>query len=78
MSTTKRATIKVDVTRIEADLLERGWNASDLARRSKLSRSRVSRFLSGEHQSAKTLARIAKSLGRTPSHYASIEAGVAA
>lgn len=78
MSTRRRSALRIDVARIEGDMLDRGWNASDLARESGLSCSRVSRFLSGEHRTPQTLAKVAEALGRRPSDYASVGIGASA
>lgn len=64
--------MQVDTAQIVADMLDRGWNQSEMSRRSGVHESTLSRFIAGEHQTAKTLKRIAKALGRKPSDYSSV------
>lgn len=69
MSTPPRPVVQIETTRIVADMTARGWNQADLARKARVHESTLSRFLAGEHQTAKTLARIAKAFGRPSSDY---------
>lgn len=47
----------------------RGWNNSALAAKARVSSMTVGRFLSGEVQTAKTAAKLAKALGHEVSRY---------
>ena len=75
MRSPQRPAVRIDTKRIVADMTERGWNQADLSRRSRVHVSTLSRFLAGEHQTAKTLQRIAKAFGYPTSHYFVVEAG---
>lgn len=57
----------VRAMRRDLDLL--GWNQSDLARRAKLSPATVTRFFSGDYQTARVAKKLAKALGRTTADY---------
>jgi transcriptional regulator with XRE-family HTH domain len=54
---------------IRADMAAKGWIARDLARAADLSDARVSRFLKGEVQTARTAAKLAKALGYSVRRY---------
>lgn len=69
--TSKRPRAHYDVARIVADMTMRGWNNSDLARAANVSGITITRFLRGEHQTAKTAERIARALGHTVRRYLS-------
>lgn len=58
-----------DTDRLLLDCALRSWNPSALAKAAKLSTSQVSRFLSGEVQTAKTAQKLAKALGYEPKRY---------
>ena len=58
-----------DAERIVCDLAVRGWQAADLARATGLSRQRVSQFLSGRYQTARTADAIARAMGYSPRRY---------
>lgn len=63
---------------MEQDLTERGWLPADLARKAKVSHMSVSRFLSGERQTARMAKKLATALGRSVRRYllSSVEVGV--
>ncbi len=58
-----------DVERMREDMALRGWRATDLARRAKLTDTSVSRFMRGEAQSAPTAKKLAVALGYTVRRY---------
>ncbi len=53
------------------DMAEQGLNAADLARRTdpEVAKSSVTRFLNGEHQTARMAKLISKALGRSVRRY---------
>ena len=61
--------ITYDVEKLRWDMTERGWLPTDLARAAAVSDMTVSRFLSGERQTARTLAKLAKALGKGVRRY---------
>lgn len=61
--------VTFDTARLEQDMADRGWMATDLARRAKAGEASVSRFLRGQQQTARMLARLAKALGFSPRRY---------
>lgn len=66
---TQRIQIRYDVDRMVADMAERGWLATHLAKAAEVSDMTVSRFLSGEIQTAPTAKKLAKALGRSIRRY---------
>lgn len=60
---------RYSVDRIVADMALRGWNNSDLARAAGVSSMTIGRFLSGQHQTPGTAARIAQALDRPLRRY---------
>lgn len=60
---------RYDVERMFRDIVGKGWQANELARRAKVSPSTVTRFLSGEFQTPKMAKRLSKALGHGPAHY---------
>lgn len=64
-----RTIVAYDVAKMRWDMAERGWNATDLARAAAVSNMTVSRFFSGERRTARTAAKLASALGRTPRRY---------
>lgn len=61
--------MRYDVARLAADMAMKGWNNSALAAKARVSSMTVGRFLSGEVQTAKTAAKLAKALGHEVSRY---------
>jgi transcriptional regulator with XRE-family HTH domain len=61
------ATFNVALMRDDMTVL--GLNIVGLARRARLSHMTVSRFLSGERQTAKSAKKLAKALGHDVAHY---------
>jgi plasmid maintenance system antidote protein VapI len=61
--------VAYDVEKLRWDLAERGWLPTDLARAAEVSDMTVSRFLSGQRQTARTAAKLAKALGKTVRRY---------
>lgn len=59
---TQRPKPKWNVALLTADFTLRGWNAQELARRSRLSPKTVNRFLDGSVQTTKTMTALAKAL----------------
>jgi transcriptional regulator with XRE-family HTH domain len=59
----RRPRARFDVKRIVADMTLRGWNNQDLARAARVSDMTITRFLSGDTQTAKTNIAIARALG---------------
>ncbi|HYE86529.1 MAG TPA: helix-turn-helix transcriptional regulator [Vicinamibacterales bacterium] len=63
-----RAT-RYDVGRLLDDIALRGWQPADLADRAGVARSTVSRFLSGDFQTARTAKKLADALGYSVRRY---------
>lgn len=61
--------IRFDTDKIRLDMAEKGWMGVDLARAADVSNMTVSRFLSGETQSARMAGRIARALGYSVRRY---------
>lgn len=61
--------IGYNVRLLGRDIAEKGWLPVDLARRAKVSRMTVSRFLSGERQTARTAKKLAVALGYSIRRY---------
>jgi transcriptional regulator with XRE-family HTH domain len=55
--------VEYDVTQMQRDMVGKGWQSSDLARRAGVSKSTVSRFFDGSFQTPPTAKKIAKALG---------------
>jgi transcriptional regulator with XRE-family HTH domain len=51
------------------DMAARGWLPMDLARRARVSHMTVSRFLSGERQTPRSVKKLAKALGHDVERY---------
>lgn len=58
-----------NVDKLRCDIAERGWLPTDLARAAGVSDMTVSRFLSGERQTARTAAKLALALGKSVRRY---------
>ena len=69
MHKTATATPGYDVARLQDDMAAKGWMAIDLARKAKVSHMTVSRFLSGERQTARMAKRLAEALGYSVRRY---------
>lgn len=69
MQRTKVAAPSYDVAQLRDDMGEKGWLPIDLARKAKVSHMAVSRFLSGERQTARMAKKLAEALGRTVRRY---------
>jgi transcriptional regulator with XRE-family HTH domain len=54
------------------DMADKGWLATDLARKTKLSDETVSRFLKGDNNSPRTAHKLAKALGHSVRRYVSV------
>jgi plasmid maintenance system antidote protein VapI len=61
--------IRFDVDKMRADMAERGWLPTDLARAAAVSDMTVSRFLKGERTNPRTAEKLAKALGRGVKRY---------
>ena len=66
---TQRPRIRYDVDRMLADMAEKGWLATHLAKAAAVSDMTVSRFLSGQIQTAPTAKKLARGLGRSIRRY---------
>jgi transcriptional regulator with XRE-family HTH domain len=62
-------TLQFDVDKMRDDIAARGWQPTDLAAHAGVARSTVSRFLSGESQTARTAKRLAETLGYSIRRY---------
>lgn len=62
-------TVHFDAERMREDIAAKGWQPADLADRAGVARSSVGRFLSGEYQTARMAARLAKTLGYSVRRY---------
>lgn len=60
---------RFNADRVAADMALKGWNNVDLARAAGISDKTVTRFLSGEVQTAKTAQLMARALGYTVKRY---------
>lgn len=60
---------KYDVERMQRDMVAKGWQPVDLARRAAVAPSSVTRFFSGEFQTPRMAKRLSKALGRGAAHY---------
>jgi lambda repressor-like predicted transcriptional regulator len=69
MEERSRPSAAYDLQVLVADIAAKGWMNTDLARAAGISDKTVSRFLTREHQTAKTIARIAKALGYSVRRY---------
>ena len=58
-----------NVSQMLADMAEKGWLATHLARAADVSDMTVSRFLSGDVQTAPTAKKLSKALGRSIRRY---------
>lgn len=58
-----------DVAKLAADIAERGWMPTDLAKAAEVSNATVSRFMRGQVQTAKTAGKLARALGRPVRRY---------
>lgn len=58
--------ITVDSNRLRAEMVRRGWAATDLAHESRLSNATISAALAGRPIAARSLGLIAQALIRTP------------
>lgn len=54
---------------VQADMIGKGWNPSQLARRAGLSHMTVHRFLKATHQTPDTAKKIARALGFSIGRY---------
>ncbi len=61
--------IQVDIQRVREDMVLKGWNRGHLATRAGVADTTVMRFLNGDHQTAKTVFKIAEALGHPVSRY---------
>jgi transcriptional regulator with XRE-family HTH domain len=60
---------KFDAERMREDIAVRGWQPADLADRAGVARSTVTRFLSGESQTARTAKKLAETMGYSTRRY---------
>lgn len=60
---------RYDVAKMRDDMAAKGWLATDVARRARVSDMAVSRFLRQEAQNARTAAKLAKALGYSVRRY---------
>lgn len=60
---------RYDVERMQRDMVAKGWQPIDLARRAKVAASSVGRFFSGEFQTPRMAKRLSKALGRGAAYY---------
>lgn len=58
-----------DIAQLRDDIAGKGWLPIDLARRAGVSHMTVSRFLSGERQTARTAKKLAVALGHSVKRY---------
>ena len=58
-----------DVDRMQRDMVAKGWQPVDLARKADVSASSVTRFFSGEFQTPRMAKRLSKALGRGAAFY---------
>lgn len=63
------ATPTYDVALLQDDMAAKGWLAIDIARKAGISHMTVSRFLSGERQTARMAKKLAVALGYSVRRY---------
>lgn len=63
------ASVAYDVALLKDDLAAKGWLPIDLARKAEVSHMAVSRFLSGERQTARMAKKLAVALGHSVRRY---------
>jgi len=70
---------RYNVARMHEDMVAKGWQPVDLARKCRppVSASSVTRFFSGAFQTPRMAKRLSRALGHAPDHYL-IRSGVAA
>jgi transcriptional regulator with XRE-family HTH domain len=61
--------VRFDGVLMSADIAAKGWQPADLAERTEVARSSVSRFLSGESQTARMAKKFAQALGQPVRRY---------
>lgn len=61
--------VDYDVAKMQADMAGKGWIATDLARKAKVSNPTVHRFFSGERRTARTALKFATALGQALERY---------
>ena len=64
-----KSAARYNVPLLKDDIAAKGWLPIDLARRAKVSHMSVSRFLSGERQTARMAMKLAKALGYSVERY---------
>ena len=69
MKTDRSQPFSYDVDKLRADMAERGWLPTDLAKVAGVADPTVHRFLDGEFQTARTLKKLAHALGYTTRRY---------
>jgi plasmid maintenance system antidote protein VapI len=60
---------RYDVALLQDDMAARGWMQVDLARKAKVSHMSVSRFLTGQRQTARMALKLAKAFGHPVTRY---------
>lgn len=71
MGTARKLKPVFNLERLVADMTNRGWNSTDLARAAAVSQPTVARFLRGEFQTPKTIECLARALGYEVERYLS-------
>lgn len=66
--------VQYDVERMQRDMVAKGWQPVDLARKAGVSPSSVTRFFSGEFQTPRMAKRLSKALNRGAAYYLAAEA----
>lgn len=61
--------VKFNTAQMQQDIAAKGWQPADLADRAGVARSTVSRFLSGDFQTARTAKKLAGALGHSVRRY---------
>lgn len=69
MRTPRPQSFYYDIEKLQADMAEKGWLATDLARAAEMSDSTVHRFLTGHYQTARAIRKMATALGFTTRRY---------
>lgn len=64
-----RPVVTYDTALLAQDMAVKGWLDKDLAREADVADRTVARFLTGQIQTAKTLKKLARALGRSTSRY---------
>jgi transcriptional regulator with XRE-family HTH domain len=61
--------VSYDIAKMTRDMTAKGWLPADLAKRARVSKMTVSRFLNGLRSNPRTAAKLARALGHDADFY---------